>query len=72
MASTSDLQKAIGKLMLGRLPGYVVDADSERVLSEGIIGGAVLFKENGEDLNQLINLCDAIVEKSYHPPIIFC
>jgi beta-N-acetylhexosaminidase len=70
MASTSDLQKAIGKLMLGRIPGYVLDEDSERVLTDGIIGGAVLFKENGEDLAQLIALCDAIVSSSYHAPII--
>jgi beta-N-acetylhexosaminidase len=70
MTSTSDLQKAVGKLMLGRLPGYVLDEDSQKALSDGIIGGAVLFKENGEDLSQLIALCDAIVNNSFHAPII--
>ena len=70
MASSSELQKAVGKLMLGRLPGYELDDESKKVLSDGIIGGAVLFKENGKDLQQLIALCDAIVKESYHPAII--
>ncbi|HEY9682070.1 MAG TPA: beta-N-acetylhexosaminidase [Oculatellaceae cyanobacterium] len=70
MTSAKELQKAVGKLILGRLPGTELDAANQNLLEKGIIGGAVLFKENGRDLAQLTQLCDEIRSSSCHPAII--
>src|ERR1700678_2186282 len=70
MAARKALTKAVGKLMLGRLPGFELDEASRKNLADGIIGGAVLFKENGRDLDQLIKLCDDIINTSDHNAII--
>ena len=70
MTSAKELQKAAGKLILGRLPGTELDDESRKLFEKGIIGGAVLFKENGRDLTQLIELCDDIRRDSLHSPVI--
>ncbi len=70
MTSAKELQKAAGKLILGRLPGTELDDANRQLLEKGIIGGAVLFKENGRDLPQLMQLCDQIRQSSLHKPVI--
>ncbi len=70
MAARKALSKAVGKLMLGRLAGLELDDHSRMNLADGIIGGAVLFKENGRDLDQLQKLCDQIIQTAHHKAII--
>jgi len=70
MSSSQELQKAAGKLILGRIPGLELDEGNKSLLEQGIIGGAVLFKENGRDAVQLSQLCDDIRKSSFHSPII--
>ncbi len=70
MSSSQGLQKAAGKLILGRIPGLELDEGNRALLEQGIIGGAVLFKENGRDAAQLSQLCDDIRTSSFHSPII--
>ena len=68
MSSSQELQKAAGKLILGRIPGLELDEGNKSLLEQGIIGGAVLFKENGRDAVQLSQLCDDIRKSSFHSP----
>ena len=70
MSSSQELQKAAGKLILGRVPGLELDQGNKALLEAGIIGGVVLFKENGRDAAQLSRLCDDIRSSSHHLPII--
>lgn len=70
MSSSQELQKAAGKLILGRVPGLELDEGNKTLLEQGIIGGVVLFKENGRDAAQLSQLCDEIRHCAFHPPII--
>lgn len=70
MTSAKELQKAAGKLILGRLPGIELDDANRSLLEKGIIGGVVLFKENGRDVAQLSQLCDDIRKSSLHNAII--
>lgn len=68
--SSLDLPAACGQLLLGKLAGKVLDQETRDLLSEGIIGGITLFKENLESAEQLISLCDSIKEASKYPCII--
>jgi len=70
MTSLQELQKVAGKLILGRLPAFELDEHNSSLLEQGIIGGVVLFKENGRDALQLSQLCDDIRQSSLHQAII--
>lgn len=65
-----DLEKEVGKLIVGRLPGTDLPADFERMLKRGIIGGITVFKENVQDLEQLAILLSDVVMNSHHFPIM--
>ncbi len=64
MPESSKLDKAVGRLIIGRLPGPELDEDSAAMLGAGIISGVTLFKENAVSLPQLLRLTAAI-HKSY-------
>lgn len=64
------LNQSVGRLLVARIPGLTLDPVTETALNEGTIGGAVLFKENASDLQQLHALCTAIVKHSLHPPVL--
>jgi beta-N-acetylhexosaminidase len=64
------LNQSVGRLLVARIPGLTLDAVTQQALEEGTIGGAVLFKENAADLQQLHALCTAIVKHSLHPPVL--
>ncbi len=64
------LNQSVGRLLVARIPGLTLDAVTKQALNEGTIGGAVLFKENASDLQQLHALCTAIVKHSLHPPVL--
>jgi beta-N-acetylhexosaminidase len=60
MASSTELSSAVGKLIVGRVDGPQLDDLSANLLKTGTMGGVTLFKDNARDIQQLINLCDAI------------
>ena len=60
MTSSSELSSAVGKLIVGRVAGPELDDLSANLLKTGTMGGVTLFKDNARNLQQLINLCDAI------------
>lgn len=64
------IEQAVGRLILGRLPGTIVGAEHRRLLSAGRMGGICLFKENGKDLRQLAALTKDIIETSSHVPVL--
>ncbi|HEY9676557.1 MAG TPA: glycoside hydrolase family 3 protein [Drouetiella sp.] len=70
MNDDEKLSQSVGRLLVARIPGLILDSVSKQALEEGTIGGAVLFKENGQDLQQLHTLCTDIVKHSFHPPVL--
>jgi len=64
------IEQAVGRLILGRLPGLVLDADHRRLLTSGRMGGLTLFKDNASDLEQLTRLCRETIESSLHTPVL--
>ena len=56
MSFTGNLERAVGKLITGRVTGLALDDQSERAIAAGIISGVTLFKDNARDLNQLFDL----------------
>ena len=59
-----------GRLVVGRLPGFVLDDEHREALSNGTLGGITLFKDNVRDLKQLIELTGDIIKASHHPPVL--
>ncbi len=70
MTARKALSKAVGKLLLARLSGTTLNDDTRHAFEAGTVGGAVLFKDNGKDLKQLIGFCDQIVNSSHHSPVL--
>jgi beta-N-acetylhexosaminidase len=70
MARREDIEKAVGRLLLARLPALDLIDSARLALGNGTIGGIVLFKENGSDVEQLAGLNQDIIEASHHNPII--
>lgn len=64
------IEQAVGRLILGRLPGTVLDAEHRRLLKTGRLGGLTLFKDNASDLEQLTTLCRETIESSLHTPVL--
>jgi beta-N-acetylhexosaminidase len=64
------LSQSVGRLLVARIPGLTLDPVSKKALNDGTIGGAVLFKENAVDLQQLHALTTAIVKHSLHAPVL--
>ena len=63
-------EQLAGRLVIGRLPGLVLDDEHKQALKTGIIGGITLFKENAHDLEQLCTLTKDIVDASMHTPVL--
>jgi len=59
-----------GRLVIGRLPGLILDDEHKQALSTGILGGITLFKENAQDLKQLCTLTKDIVDACMHSPVL--
>ncbi|CAN5611387.1 beta-N-acetylhexosaminidase [soil metagenome] len=70
MNDDEKLRQSVGRLLVARIPGLTLDQVSQQALNNGTIGGAVLFKENANDLQQLHALCTAIVKQSLHVPVL--
>ncbi|HEY9775306.1 MAG TPA: beta-N-acetylhexosaminidase [Planktothrix sp.] len=70
MPAKKDHLKLAGRLILGRIPGTELDEVTRKALTDGTMGGIVLFKQNAETIDQLARLCKDIIETSLHPPII--
>lgn len=70
MKELSQLEQAVGQLIIGKLPGLDIDEEGKSVLSSGIMGGITLFKENASNLEQLCKLIAAVYKFSPAPPII--
>lgn len=70
MPENLSLEKAVGRLLVGRLPGKTLDAQFKHLLESGTAGGICIFKDNVEDLKQLINLVAEIGKASTFNPII--
>lgn len=65
-----DLDTAIGELILGRVSGTQLDADTRKGLEDGIMSGITLFKDNAADLEQLVTLIDDVKKASWKKPAI--
>lgn len=63
-------EQLAGRLVIGRLPGLVLDEEHRLALNQGILGGITLFKENASDLKQLCTLTKAIVDACMHSPVL--
>ncbi len=70
MTDGNSLEKAVGRLLVGRLPGKVLDQEFRKLLSDGTAGGICIFKDNVESLDQLTELVDQIASSSCFNPII--
>jgi beta-N-acetylhexosaminidase len=70
MAKVESVEQAVGRLMSARLPSISLSQDDEKALKEGAIGGIVLFKENGTNSDQVIDLIDQVNNLSLHQPIL--
>lgn len=70
MTANESLEKAVGRLLVGRLPGKVLDQEFEKLLQDGTAGGICIFKDNVQSLNQLAELVENISNKSIFNPII--
>ncbi len=64
------IEQRVGRLILCRIPGYVLEEPHRSALAAGTMGGAVLFKENASSVEQLARLCAQIVETSKHAPVL--
>ncbi len=60
MDRAGEISQAVGQLLVGRLPGTTVDAQSQAAIRGGIMGGVTLFKDNAADLDQLCALVDEL------------
>lgn len=74
MSNTRDLERAVGRLIVGRVSGVTLDADTRKLLQSGIAGGVCLFKHNTSDsLEELVRLIfdvrQAIGEQEIEPHI---
>jgi beta-N-acetylhexosaminidase len=56
MSSQLDLPAAIGRLITGKVDGTALSADRERAITDGIMSGVTLFKENADSVGQLFEL----------------
>lgn len=63
-------EQLAGRLVIGRLPGLVLDDEHKQALNKGILGGITLFKENAHDLKQLCTLTRDIVDACLHVPVL--
>ena len=70
MTDSKSLEKAVGRLLVGRLPGKVLDQEFKTLLSDGTAGGICIFKDNVESLEQLCELVENINSNSCFNPII--
>jgi len=70
VGKASKLEKAVGRLIVGKLGGHELDADTAQALTAGTIGGITLFKENARDLEQLVDLIASIHQQAIQPPLI--
>lgn len=62
MAASEKLKQAAGRLIVGKVPGTILDDESKHLLQSGIMGGVTFFKDNADNLTQLSNLVYDIVE----------
>ena len=70
MTDRQELNLNVGRLLVARIPGLTLDHRSKQALTEGTIGGAVLFRENAKDLKQLYDLTSSIIKHSLHVPVL--
>lgn len=70
MPENLSLEKAVGRLLVGRLPGKTLDVQFKQLLESGTAGGICIFKDNVEDLKQLAGLVSEIGKASAFNPII--
>ncbi len=70
MPDNESLEKAVGRLLVGRLPGKTLDKNFAELLKNGTAGGICIFKDNVETLRQLSELVDNISSTSVFNPII--
>ncbi len=59
---SSELKQAAGRLIVGKVPGTVLDDESRHLLASGIMGGVTFFKDNALNLTQLSDLVFDIVD----------
>lgn len=62
MTAGEGLRRAVGRLIVGKIPGTTLDDQSKQLLQSGTMGGVTFFKDNAKNLNQLNDLVFDIIE----------
>lgn len=70
MSAEFNLEKAVGRLLVGRIAGSKVDEQTEGLLRSGTAGGICIFKDNVESLESLSVMVETINSLSPFNPII--
>lgn len=70
MAGKQELEKSVGRLLIGRVPATTLTPEYKKRLEDGTVGGICLFRENAEQLEQLATLIHDVVEASAHVPVV--
>jgi len=70
MAGKQDLEKNVGRLLIGRVPATTLTPEYRKRLQAGTVGGICFFRENAEQLQELATLVHDVVEASLHPPVV--
>jgi beta-N-acetylhexosaminidase len=69
MTDSNSLERAVGKLLIGRLAGPELDNETKDLLQSGIISGITLFKENAVSVEQLLKLSVSIYRNCQGTPL---
>ncbi len=70
MAAKLELEKQVGRLLIGRVPATSLTPEYKAALEAGTVGGICLFRENAENLEQLATLIGDVVSASSHVPVV--
>jgi beta-N-acetylhexosaminidase len=70
LAGKQELEKSVGRLLIGRVPSTALTPQYRKRLESGTVGGICLFRENAEKLEELANLIHEVVEASAHVPVV--
>jgi len=70
LAGKQELEKQVGRLLIGRVPATDLTPEYKAALEAGTVGGICLFRENAETLEQLATLIGDAVSASSHVPVV--
>lgn len=66
----TNLHQAIGQLILGKVAATDLESESRELLRAGTMGGITLFRDNAEQLHQLVKLVDDVRSSCAVRPVV--